>query len=115
MNARAVLPRVIAADSEHVLTFFDIRRQVEAAGHDAVLGESQVVTVQIEVGPLTHALELDKELTAFGLVDIEGLTIPADGVGQVDDVFLESLVAVEGIGQRDALPLGVIVVGAEGL
>ena len=103
---RLVGPAVVTAHGQHVVTFLDIWCQVEAAGHHAVLTEAEMHSVQIEVCPLSHALELDKIF--MRIFNPEMLPIPADGVRQIDDVLTESLIAVKGVWQCDLLPTAVI-------
>ena len=75
-----------------------------------------MMTVDIEIGSLTDALELHEDLSLQHVAcGNELLAVPADGVGQVDDILAESLVAVEGIGQRHPQPLTVVVAGVGGL
>ena len=116
--ARTVRPAVVAPHGQHVVARLDVGRQVEAAGHDAILAHAQVVAVEVEVGTLTDSLELDEVFRGeWRGVCVYGkrLAIPADGIGEVYDILLISLVAVEGIGQGDALPPTVVVAGLSGL
>ena len=74
------------------------------------------MAVDIEIGTLTDTLELHKHLSLQHIVcGNELLPVPADGVGKVDDILAESLVAVEGIGQRHPQPLTVVVPGVGSL
>ena len=59
-----------------------------------------MVAVQVEVGSLTHTLKLYQHLLVFQFMGLHGefLPIPGNGVGQVYNVFLEGLAAIEGIG-----------------
>ena len=114
--SRTVGPRIVAANGHRVLSFYYIRCKVEAAGHHAVLAIAQVMTVDIEIGSLTYTLELHEDLSLQHIAcGNELLPVPADGVGQVDDILAESLVAVEGIGQRHPQPLTVVVAGVGGI
>ena len=101
--ARLIGPTIVATHGQHVLTFFDIRSQVEATGHHHVLAVAQVLTVEIEVCPLPDALKLDEVFPAGHLLvfEFKMFPIPADSVCQVNNISAESLVAVEGIGQCD--------------
>ena len=113
--AVAILPRVVAAHGHHVLTFLYIRCQVEAESHHAVVAEAHLLAVQPDIGSLTGTLELNEDLALHvALADGESLAIPAHGVGQVNDVLTEGLIAVECVWQRDALPSSVVIVGACG-
>jgi hypothetical protein len=71
-----------------------------------------MVTIQVEVGTLTHALKLNKELANghISLRDLKLFPVPTDGICQVNDIFSESLIAIEGKGQRHLLPISVIIV-----
>jgi hypothetical protein len=60
MLTRAIVPTIVTTHGQHVLTFLDIGRQVKATGHHTILAKAQMMSVQVEVGTLTHALELDK-------------------------------------------------------
>ena len=60
VTARAVRPAIVAAHGQHVVTLLHIRCQVEAASHHPILAEAQVMTVQVEVSPLSNAFELDE-------------------------------------------------------
>ena len=107
--ARTVGPRIVAANGYRVLSFYNIRCKVEAAGHHAVLAIAQVMAVDIEIGTLADALELHENLSLQHIAcGNELLPVPTDGVGQVDDILAEGLIAVEGIGQRHRLPLAVV-------
>ena len=61
MLARAILPTVITADCNHVLTFYNIRCQVEATCHNTILAKSEMMTIEIEISSLAYAFELDEE------------------------------------------------------
>ena len=73
-----------------------------------------MVTIQIEVGTLTHALKLYKILAGshISLLDLKLLSVPADGICQVNDIFSECLIAIECIRQRHLQPMTIIVVGS---
>ena len=58
---RAIRPTVVTAHSQHILSFYYIRCQVEATGHHTVLAEAEMMAVQIEVSPLANTLKLDEE------------------------------------------------------
>ena len=115
--SRAVGPAVVAAHGQHVVALDEIGCQVESEGHHAILAVAQQMAVQVDIGPLPCPLELDEVLLsgAFPLFRMAGevfrrevLAVPNDGVGQVDDVFAERLVAVEGVWQRHAEPATVV-------
>ena len=95
----AIVPTVITAYSQDIPTYFNIRGQVEATGHYAILTITYMVPIQVEVCTLTNALKLYKELAGglIGLCDFKLFPIPADGICQINDIFSESLIAIEGI------------------
>ena len=65
-----------------------------------------MMSVQIEVSPLSNTFELDEYLTLYlFLCQKELLAIPTNGICQIDDVLSESLIAVEGIGESYPLPI----------
>ena len=111
MLSRAVLPVIVATDSQHIAAFFQIRCQVKATSHHAILAIAQMLSVQIEVSTLAHTFELHKNLLVCHVANHKMLPIPHDGVRQVDNVLSERLVAIEGIWQCDALPPAVVVIG----
>ena len=111
--ARTVVPAVVATHGQHILALLDKWRQVEATGHHAVLAHAEALTVQVEVCPLTDTLELDEYLRRLRS-DVsrkrKALTIPADGIGQVNNVFLECFLPVKGIGKRHRQPVAIVEV-----
>ena len=109
----AVVPIVVGAYGHHIFaTIIDIRCQVEAYGHGTILVQTQVVSVQVEIGTLAHALELDEHFLVFGgLGQTEVLAVPGDGVGQVFDVNLEHLVFVVCTGQGHFFPISIGKIG----
>ena len=107
-----ILPRVVATHGNYVFTYYNIRCKVKAESHHAIVAETDMMAVQPHIGTLSGTLELDKHLSVCLIgTQTEVLAIPADGVGQVDDIFLEGLAAIEGIGQRYPLPTVVIIIG----
>ena len=56
----AVLPIVVATHGYHVLAFLDIRCDVEAKGHHAIIREAHFLSVHPYVGTLTGTLELNE-------------------------------------------------------
>ena len=76
MSARTVCPAVVTAHRHHVLTCFYIRCQVESAGHHTVLAVSEVLSVEIEVGPLTYALKLDEYFFVGHVGHFKSLAVP---------------------------------------
>ena len=112
--ARTVGPAVVAAHSHYVVARLHIRCHVKAEGHHAVFAETEVTAIDIDVGTLPDALELD-EYFALHCLSRKGerLTIPHDGVGQFDNITTESLAAVEGVGQRHTLPVTVVEGGLD--
>ena len=102
---RPVAPVVVTAHGYHILSFLDIGSQVESASHHAVLTHADCLTVEIEVGSLSHSLKLNKHLFVLHVVQVEMFPVPDDGVGQVNDVFSVGLVAIEGVGQCHPFPL----------
>ena len=106
VTARAIVPTVVAAHGQHVFALFDIGCQVKATSHHTVFAETQMMSVQIEVSPLSNTFELDEYLTLYlFLCQKELLAIPTNGICQIDDVLSESLIAVEGIGESYPLPI----------
>ena len=72
-----------------------------------------MLTVEIEVCPLTDALKLDEVFPVGSLLvfEIKMFPIPADSICQVNDISAESLVAIKGIGQCDLPPSAVVESG----
>ena len=58
--ARSISPAVVTTNSQHILTYYYIRCQVEATSHHSILAVAEVMSVQIEVCPLTYTLKLDE-------------------------------------------------------
>ena len=115
VNPRAIRPAVVTAHGQHVLALMDVGGKVEAAGHDTILREAQAVTIQPEVGTLAHALELYEHLALhFRGRKLEMLPIPGYGVGEVDNILAEGLVAIEGKWKGDLLPAGIVKRGLGG-
>ena len=108
-RAVAVGPTVVAAHGHDVLAHFGVGREVEAESHHAIVGKSHFLAVEPYVGTLACSFEFDEHLSLHVFFrEGEVLAVPADGVGQVDDVACESLVFVEGMRQGDALPFVVV-------
>ena len=62
------------------------------------------------------SLELDEHLALhLFLREGEMLAIPHDGIGEMDDILAESLIAIEGMGQCDPLRGMVVESGVLGL
>ena len=114
-RAVTILPRVVAAHGHHILTSLDIGGEIEAEGHHTIVGEAHFLAIHPHIGTLTGAFELNKHLAChlFGSKG-EVLAIPADGVCQIDNIQLESLIAIEGIRQCDRLPRSVVEIGIDG-
>ncbi len=112
----AVGPAVVAAHRDDVVALFDIRSEVEAEGHHAVVGKAHLLAVEPYVGSLPCSFELDEHLALhLFLREREVLAIPHDGIGEMDDILAESLIAIEGMGQCDPLPGMVVESGVLGL
>lgn len=116
-GALPVVPVVVHADGHHVVAAVaDVGGQVETDRHRSVLVQTEAVAVDVEVGSLAHAFELDKDLLPPRTGrQAEVLAIPHDGVGQLLDAEAESLVFVEGTGQGDLLPTLVVKPDFSGL
>ena len=93
--SRTVGPTVVTAYCYHVLSLFYIRCKVESASHHTILAESQMMSVDIEIGSLTYTLEFYKHFLVGNILKLERFAIPGDGICQVYDIFSESFVAVE--------------------
>ena len=63
----AVGPAVVAAHGQHILTLLDVRCQVEAEGHHAIVAETHLLAVQPHVSALPCSLELNEDLSLFKL------------------------------------------------
>ena len=63
-----------------------------------------MLSVQIEVGTLTHPLKFDEKLFVCGFRYRKLLTVPHDGIGQVDYILSKCLIAIESIRQRHLGP-----------
>ena len=95
----AICPAVVASHCQHVTPCLDRWCEVEAEGHHTIVREAHVLSVQVHVGPLTGTFEFYENLSLQLLFcECEVLSVPTYGIGEVDDVFLEGLVAVEGVG-----------------
>ena len=80
--ARLIGPAIVTAHSQHVLSFFYIRCQVESTGHHTIFAIAQVLAVQIEVCPLANTFKLNEILFRFYILTIyfKCLSIPDNGV-----------------------------------
>ena len=108
--AVAVRPTVVAAYGYHVLSFFNIRCQVKSKSHHAIIREAHLLSIQPHIGTLTGTLELNEHFSLyFALGQDKGLTIPADSIGQVNNILAKGLIAVEGVRQRYLLPQAVVI------
>ena len=105
----AVVPAVVGADGNDVSAFTDIWREVETTGHNAILGDAQLMAVEPEVGSETDALKLDEEFSSLYIADGEVLTVPDDGICEIFDTHAESLIFVESAGQCHRFPACVVV------
>ena len=105
-----VVPVIVYHHGKYVfLAIYNIRCEVEAEGHHAILGPPQVVTVDEHLSTEACSLKFYEYLLALGaLGQAEILAIPHHGVGELSAVAREGLVLVPGIGQRDRLPRGTI-------
>ena len=109
VTARTVRPAVVTTHGNHILSFFHIGSQVESECHHTVFTEAQVMPVQIDIRPLTYPLELDEYLTLhLFLRQQELLSIPTNGIRQINDILAERLITIEGIRQCLLLPTTII-------
>ena len=112
----AVGPTVVAAHRDDVVALLDIRSEVEAEGHHAVVGEAHLLAVEPYVGSLSCPFKLDEHLALhLFLREGEVLAVPHDGIGEMDDILAEGLITIEGMGQCDLLPGVVVERGVLGL
>ena len=112
----AVLPIIVATHGYHVLSFFYIRCQVKSKSHHAIIREAHLLSIQPHIGTLTGTLELNEHFSLyFALGQDKGLTIPADSIGQVNNILAKGLIAIKGVRQRYLLPQAVVIIWFGGL
>ena len=105
-----IAPGVIHTYGDDVLTFYNIRCQIESACHHTILGISHFLAIEPDVGTEAHALELDEILAVAHFQDMEVLAVPHDGVAEVFNGNLERFFLVESTRQRNLFPTGIWVV-----
>ena len=113
----AVVPGVVGLDGEDVDRGrgFQVRGEVEAEGHNAVLVAADEGAVEVHLAGLADTFELDEDFALQrGGRDGEVFAVPGDAGGEVVDGDLEGGVLVPGVGRGDVLPGGVVVGGGVG-
>ena len=104
-----VKPVIVYPNGHHIFpTVLDVGSQVETYGHGTVFMQTQVLAVDVEIGPLTYTFKFHKHLLAFGLCrQAEVLAIPHDGIRQVVDIQFECFVFIERARESDFFPIGI--------
>lgn len=113
-----IAPVVVDEDGQNVLAAsINIRCQVEAEGHHAILTPPQFLAVEEAAGTEAHALKLDEEL--LGGLQFLGqhkmLAIPRHGVCQLVDSLGIGFRLVERVRQRHRLPCTIVIADSTGL
>ena len=103
-----VVPVIVHAYGDDIAAGLEVRGDVEAERHHAVLVLADEFAVNIEVNALARSLEFDEHLLAPGrLRQGEVLAVPHHRVGEVLDVDLECLIFVESMRKGDFFPVRV--------
>ena len=72
--------------------------------------QSQILSIQEKLPTLSNSLEFHKHLFAAQFLYPEMLAIPDNRIGMLFDGYSESLIFVEGMGQRNLLPTAIFKV-----
>ncbi len=96
-------PTVVGPHFQQVLSFLDIRCEVESESHDAILAHADELSVEIDFSCLAHTFKLDEDFLALYVAKLEFLAIPHHRVGQLVDCNLKRIVLIPCTGQSDCL------------
>ena len=104
-----VKPVIIYPNGHHIFpTVLDVGSQVKTYGHGTVFMQTQVLAVDVEIGPLAYTFEFHKHLLAFGRCrQAEVLAIPHDGIRQIVDIQFEGFVFIKRTGKGHFFPIGI--------
>ena len=79
-----IIPVIVDAKCYYIfLSILNVRSQVEADSHHAIFVQTDMMTIDIKIRPLTNSFELYKDLLIFTIArQTKMLPIPHNRIGQ---------------------------------
>ena len=94
-----IIPVIVDADCDYIfLSVLNIRSQIKTDSHDTILVQADILTIYIEIRPLTDSFKLYKNFLILAVGrQTEMFPIPHNRIGQFINAQAESLIFIEGM------------------